>query len=129
MRIEMSEIFDPALGILYDSVIYLQRHFSGMFHAAGSSITPDTFRLPDEAFVQNWFSQMQVKIKQHLEAMEGTVKHIRAMGVTKQINQIEEARRGELGLRGREYPMVNAPFSTRMYSYAFYFSRSFGTSL
>lgn len=48
---------------------------------------------------------MQSKLKQQLEQMEGTVKHIRAMGVTAQINQIQEARRGELGLREREYPM------------------------
>jgi tetratricopeptide (TPR) repeat protein len=48
---------------------------------------------------------MQPKLKQHLEQMEGTVKHIRAMGATQQINQMQEATRGELGLREREYPM------------------------
>jgi tetratricopeptide (TPR) repeat protein len=59
----------------------------------------------DDTFVRNWYSQMQPKLKQHLEQMEGTVKHIRAMGATQQINQIQEATRGELGLREREYPM------------------------
>jgi tetratricopeptide (TPR) repeat protein len=59
----------------------------------------------DDAFVRNWYSQMQPKLKLHLEAMEGTVKHIRAMGATQQINHIQEATRGELGLRERAYPM------------------------
>ena len=29
MRMEMSEIFEPALGIMFDSITYLQNHFSG----------------------------------------------------------------------------------------------------
>ena len=29
MRIEMSEIFEPALGILFESITYLQKHHSG----------------------------------------------------------------------------------------------------
>jgi hypothetical protein len=29
MRIEMSEIFEPALGILFESIMYLQKHYSG----------------------------------------------------------------------------------------------------
>ena len=30
MRMEMSEIFAPLLGILHESIIYLQRHHEGM---------------------------------------------------------------------------------------------------
>lgn len=48
---------------------------------------------------------MQVNLKQHLEQMEGTVKHIRAMGVAKQINQITEIRSDDLSLRDRSYLM------------------------
>jgi hypothetical protein len=29
MRMEMSEIFSPLLGILHDSIVYLQRHSAG----------------------------------------------------------------------------------------------------
>jgi hypothetical protein len=31
MRIEMSEIFEPALGILFESINYLHRNYSGMY--------------------------------------------------------------------------------------------------
>jgi tetratricopeptide (TPR) repeat protein/Cdc6-like AAA superfamily ATPase len=45
------------------------------------------------------------KIKGYLEAMEGTVKHIRAMSTTRHITQLQESRIGELGVREREIIM------------------------
>lgn len=48
---------------------------------------------------------MQPKIKGHLGEMEDTVKHISAMVTSRRINQLQESRLGEVGLREREYPM------------------------
>ena len=49
---------------------------------------------------------MQSKLKPHLERMEETVKHIRAMAATQQINKTQEATSGEFVFREQEYPMV-----------------------
>jgi tetratricopeptide (TPR) repeat protein len=48
---------------------------------------------------------MNPKIKAYLEAMEGTIKHIRAMSTTRHITQLQESRIGELGVREREIIM------------------------
>jgi tetratricopeptide (TPR) repeat protein len=48
---------------------------------------------------------MQPRIKGHLGEMEDTVKHISAMVTSRRINQLQESRLGEVGMREREYPM------------------------
>lgn len=42
MRIEMSEIFEPALGILHDSIVYLQMHYSGKYIVVIFHLDSDT---------------------------------------------------------------------------------------
>lgn len=31
VRMELLEVFDPILGIMHDSVVYLQRHYNGEY--------------------------------------------------------------------------------------------------
>ena len=31
VRMELLEVFDPILGIMHDSVVYLQRHYNGKY--------------------------------------------------------------------------------------------------
>jgi hypothetical protein len=56
----------------------------------------------DEDFGKNWSSGMEPRIKEHLESMEDTIKHLRSMGTTSKINQAQASNFVELGLRDRE---------------------------
>ena len=45
---------------------------------------------------------MEPKIKEYLDNMEGTIKHLRSMGATSKINQAQATKYIELGLRDRD---------------------------
>jgi NB-ARC domain len=45
---------------------------------------------------------MEPKIKDYLESMEGTIKHLKSMGTTSKINQAQASNYVELGLRDRD---------------------------
>ena len=55
--------------------------------------------------MQNYFKGLDPKIKQHLSDIESTVKHVRDMGTSRKVNQLQENRLGEIGAREREVPM------------------------
>jgi hypothetical protein len=108
MRMEMSEIFSPLLAILYESIRYLQRYYSGKLErspTSGSVSYVTSFILTmciDDEFVKNWPSRMEPKVKECLESMEGTIRHLKSMGMTSKINQAQASNYVELGLHDRD---------------------------
>jgi hypothetical protein len=58
--------------------------------------------LEDDDFVKDWPSRMEPKIKEYLESMESTIRHLKSMGTMSKINQVQASNYVELGLRDRD---------------------------
>lgn len=120
MRMEMSEIFSPLLGILHESIMYLQRHSSGKQKGCftGGVVNHNS----DDDFVKFWPARMEQKVKDFLDSMESTIKHLKSMDNTSRVNQAQSLSVA-LGMRDREtekdgaekaiFPVVSLPLIFR----------------
>ncbi len=56
----------------------------------------------DDEFNRNWQSRMEPKVKEYLETMGSTIKHLQSMGTTSKVNKEQALSFAQLGLRDRE---------------------------
>ena len=51
---------------------------------------------------------MEPKVKEYLDSMEKTIKHLKSMATTSKVNQAQESRSVEVGIRDRGVEMDGA---------------------